>query len=203
MPPPFAVSSWQSQTRRNPQHVSPAIRGSRTWRPTFPPSTAAETGPCQRHPLSAPTRLAEDRSPGASLGADGRQVRLGMLPEPRERRQPWPGKSAWWSGGGEQSGAVCLPVPACPRTPSPAARLEKTTFPLAANPKQTHTRHRCVLPAHEPGTGEWRGGPTSKALCSEAPRSPYGPPRRTPTPGPQQTRTHGATGSCKGPTAQG
>lgn len=73
---------------------------------------------------------------------------------------------------------MCLPVPACLRTPSPSARpprqhrLEKITFPLAGNPEQTHTRHRCVFPAREP-----EGGPTNRALCSEAPRGPYGPPR--------------------------
>lgn len=70
-----------------------------------------------------------------------------MLLEPREGCQPWPGNSISFSRGQEQSGAVCLPVPACPRTPSPAARTGKTTFPLAGNPKQTHTRHRCVFPA--------------------------------------------------------
>lgn len=53
-----------------------------------------------------------------------------------------------------------MPVPACPPCtptlcpPGPAAPDGKNNISPHGNPKRsTHTRHRCALPAHEPGGG--------------------------------------------------
>lgn len=226
-PPPFAVSSWQSlpQTPCNPQHASPAIRGSQTWRPIalrplrpsqhhpfpapcFCPSAAAQGSP--RHPAPVDPAWVH---PGAKVG----QVRLEMLPEPRERRQPWPGNSVSFSPAArEQSGAVCLPVPACPRTPSPSARpaqLEKITFPLLGNPKQTRAH---TAPLSAPSLRA-QGGRQAE-LCARkhhvVPTDPHGRPHAHgprapgPKPGPKARPQRGApkpipnTWSCKGPPAK-
>lgn len=99
---------------------------------------------------------------------------------------------------------MCWPVPACPRTPSPAASpLEKTTFPPTGNPKLT--RHRCAFPAREPG-----GGTDKQSFVLRS--SPQ--PLRTPHAWPQKHRPpHGApdlSPNCreaaenrKGPPAKG
>lgn len=66
-----------------------------------------------------------------------------------------------------------MPSPAWPRTPSPSARpdrqlrLEKTTFPPAGSPNKERT-HGTAVRSQPLSPG---GGPTSRALCSETPRS--------------------------------
>lgn len=67
-----------------------------------------------------------------------------------------------------------MPSPAWPRTPSPSARpdrqlrLEKTTFPPAGSPNKERTHGTAV---RSQPLSPWGGGPTSRALCSETPRS--------------------------------
>lgn len=104
--------------------------------------------------------------PGDNMG----NVRLEMLPEPTEKHQPWPGNRDLFRPVAGNRAGLC----ACPSLP-----LEKPTFPSRETPNgHTYTAPLCV-PSPEPG------GPTSRALCSEAPGSPHGPPhpaRSTRTP---------------------
>lgn len=89
-----------------------------------------------------------------------------MLPEPTEKHQPLPGNRDLFRPVAGNRAGLC----ACPSLP-----LEKPTFPSRETPNgHTHTAPLCV-PSPEPG------GPTSRALCSEAPGSPHGPPHPAPS----------------------
>lgn len=89
-----------------------------------------------------------------------------MLPEPTEKHQPWPGNRDLFRPVAGNRAGLC----ACPSLP-----LEKPTFPSRETPNgHTYTAPLCV-PSPEPG------GPTSRALCSEAPGSPHGPPHPAPS----------------------
>lgn len=165
--------------------------------PPCAPSCGAEAVPASP-PLSPQTKdwgLGEPPAPsprgsGDPTGAHGVQVKPETPAERRERRQPWPGTSKHLIEGTERGCVRAQPClashtqPLCP--PGPAAPAGKNNISPCGKPQQgAHTRHRCALPAPEPG-----GANKQSFVLRNAAQTPVPGPEPSPkstNPGPKST----------------
>lgn len=155
--------------------------------------TATEPGLCQHHPCFCPRTAAPGQplapipgaprshfGPGKAWDAPGAKGGMSALAGEQHPIQPWPGTER-----GCVPARPCLPSHTQPRCPHGKNNISPGRKPQT----DAHTAPLCVPSP---------GGTTSRALCSKAPHSPYGPPGVCP-----QTQTHGAVGSLQGTCSKG